>query len=83
MTIKLSTTNSVNKTLQHKALWGLETPYRDVGGRAGEGGGGRASRERPLDSRDGTSFFFFPLSEIHRILYQFRRSGDTFICPAL
>lgn len=32
MTIKLSTTNSVNKTLQHKALWDLETPYRDVGG---------------------------------------------------
>lgn len=31
MTIKLSTTNSVNKTLQHKALWGLGgTPYRDV-----------------------------------------------------
>lgn len=32
MTIKLSTTNSVNKTLQHKALWDLETPYQDVGG---------------------------------------------------
>lgn len=32
MTIKLSTTNSVNKTLQHKALWDLETPYWDVGG---------------------------------------------------
>lgn len=82
MTIKLSTTNSVNKTLQHKALWGLETPYRDVGGRGGGDSRGcsrRASRERPLDSRDGTSFFFFfPLSEIHRILYQFRRSGDTF-----
>lgn len=34
MTIKLSTTNSVNKTLQHKALWDLETPYRDVGGQS-------------------------------------------------
>ena len=32
MTIKLSTTISVNKTLQHKALWDLETSYRDVGG---------------------------------------------------
>lgn len=32
MTIKLSTTNSVNKTLQHKALWELETPYWEVGG---------------------------------------------------
>lgn len=32
MTIKLSTTNSVNKTLQHKSLWDLETPYRDMGG---------------------------------------------------
>lgn len=30
MTIKLSTTNSVNKTLQHKALWDLQTPYVDV-----------------------------------------------------
>lgn len=29
MTIKLSTTNSVNETLQHKALWGL-----DVGGQS-------------------------------------------------
>lgn len=30
MTIKLSTTNSVNKTLQHKALWDLETPFQDT-----------------------------------------------------
>lgn len=30
MTIKLSTTNSVNKTLQHKALWDLETSYQDA-----------------------------------------------------
>lgn len=39
MTIKLSTTNSVNKTLQHKALWDLETPYWDVVG----GGDSRGS----------------------------------------
>lgn len=30
MTIKLSTTNSVKKTLQHKALWDFVTPYQDV-----------------------------------------------------
>lgn len=40
MTIKLSTTNSVNKTLQHKALWDLETPYRDVGGGDSRGSSG-------------------------------------------
>lgn len=34
MTIKLSTTNSVNKTLQHKALWDLVTPYGDIGGQS-------------------------------------------------
>lgn len=43
MTIKLSTTNSVKKTLQHKALWDLKTPYQDclgeVEGERGEGGG--------------------------------------------
>lgn len=59
MTIKLSTTNSVNKTLQHKALWDLETPYRDVGESRGcslEGVSAPRMRERTLDSRDGTTF---------------------------
>lgn len=37
MTIKLSTTNSVNKTLQHKALWDLVTPYGDMGGGGSRG----------------------------------------------
>lgn len=36
MTIKLSTTNSVNKTLQHKkALWDLETLCGDSRGYGG------------------------------------------------
>lgn len=54
MTIKLSTTNSVNKTLQHKALWDLETPYQDVGG--GESRGCSLEGVSALDSRDGTTF---------------------------
>lgn len=58
MTIKLSTTNSVNKTLQHKALWGLETPYRDVGGRAGEGGGEGVSGATSGLQRWNEFFFF-------------------------
>lgn len=59
MTIKLSTTNSVNKTLQHKALWGLETPYRDVGGRAGEGGGGGGRLGSDLWTPEMERVFFF------------------------
>lgn len=52
MTIKLSTTNSVNKTLQHKkALWDLETLCGDS---RGYGGG-----EGVSDSSETLSVFFF------------------------
>ena len=79
MTIKLSTTNSVNKTLQHKALWGLKHHIGTSGvgsGRVGSGRGGtvvaavggrlRSDLWTPEMER------VFPLSEIHRILYQFQ-----------
>lgn len=53
MTIKLSTTNSVNKTLQHKkALWDLETLCGDSRGYSG----GRAS---PTPQRRFVFFCFF------------------------
>lgn len=80
MTIKLSTTNSVKKTLQHKALWDLETPCRDVGDDRGCGSEGVSGAG--LDSTDGPTV---PLSEIHRILYRFRGSGEQYncFCPVL
>lgn len=83
MTIKLSTTNSVNKTLQHKALWGLGGhrigTWLQLRGRVG------SSDSEALDSRRGTTV---PLREIHRILYQFVRSTtwgveNAAICPPL
>lgn len=56
MTIKLSTTNSVNKTLQHKALWDLETPFRDTigdsGGCSKEGISAPQTPEQALDSSE-------------------------------
>lgn len=56
MTIKLSTTNSVNKTLQHKkALWDLETLCGDSRGYSG----GRAS---PTPQRRFLFFLFLSLS---------------------
>lgn len=70
MTIKVSTTNSVNKTLQHKkALWDLETLCGDS---RGYGGG-----EGVSDSSETLSVFFFCFClslflsrsiRIHRIL---------------
>lgn len=79
MTIKLSTTNSVNKTLQHKALWDLDTPHVDVWdsrGCSSEGGFQLLSHSSGLrQSSDGTSF---SLSEIHRNLERFVRSGENY-----
>lgn len=88
MTIKLSTTNSVNKTLQHKALWDLETPYGEMGDGRGcsyEGIAGPRTREEAPVSRDGTAF---SQREIHRNLHQFMRSATwrvetTAVCPVL
>lgn len=55
MTIKLSTTNSVNKTLQHKALWDLVTPYGDIGGAVVAAcKEGVSAPLTPGDFRDGT-----------------------------
>lgn len=61
MTIKLSTTNSVNKTLQHKALWDLKHYIR---------------RWRQLSwlQLEGDALDFS--SEIHRTLYEFWRRAS-------
>jgi len=80
MTIKLSTTNSVNKTLQHKALWDLILGR----GCSSEGVSPLGHRSSLGTPEMGRLF----LREIHMILCQFRRTAtwgveNTTICPAL
>lgn len=64
MTIKLSTTNSAGKTLQHKALCDLETLYKEVGQSWLQLEGICSSvKEQALDSRDPQDFFFTSLQD--------------------
>lgn len=69
MTIKLSTTNSVNKTLQHKALWDLETPFWDtIGDSRGcstEGISAPQMQEQALDSSERSTGICISSGGVH------------------